>query len=109
MEKWLSQRSGEEVSWAGKGAFLFHTELCADIVTHVLMLCHYAHLWVLHGLAIHFIDAVLLMDVRFLATALYGRVRSAYTPDHLHLSAYHPASVSGSGWISHQSQFVVRA
>lgn len=80
VEKWLSHRSGEEVSWGSKGAFLFHTELVADIITHVLMLCHYVHLKVLNGLGIHFIDAVLLMDVRFLASALYGRVRCELVP-----------------------------
>ena len=39
--------------WSGKGSFLYHVELVADVLMHGVTLAHYMHVWFLHGLSFH--------------------------------------------------------
>jgi autocrine motility factor receptor len=45
-------------------SFLYHTNLVADVMSQLLTLAHYIHVWCLHGIAFQLIDAVLLLNIR---------------------------------------------
>jgi hypothetical protein len=47
------EQLGRWESWQGKGAFLYHLDLTADVAIHLLTLAHYMHVWFLHGLSFH--------------------------------------------------------
>lgn len=36
-------------AWEGKGVVLYHVELVADVMVHTMTICHYIHVWWLHG------------------------------------------------------------
>lgn len=74
----LSAKAGDDdpsAVWEGKGEMLFHVELVSDVLIHSLTLVHYLHVWYLHGLSIHVVDAVLLLDVRAVAGSLARRLK----------------------------------
>jgi autocrine motility factor receptor len=64
--------------WQGKGreAFLYRAELLADMAVHVLTLLHHVHVWVLHGISFHLLDALLLLDTRAVVVSFVQRVRT---------------------------------
>ncbi|KAG2485748.1 hypothetical protein HYH03_015557 [Edaphochlamys debaryana] len=61
--------------WSSKGSFLYHAELVADLLVHGATLAHYLHVWLLHGLSFHLIDAVLFLDMRAVMQSLLRRLR----------------------------------
>lgn len=65
-------------SWQGKGRerFFYHTELFADMAVHVLTLVHHMHVWLLHGMSFHLLDALLLLDTRVVVMSFVQRVRA---------------------------------
>eukprot|EP00197_Chlamydomonas_leiostraca_P007948 CAMPEP_0202862562 /NCGR_PEP_ID=MMETSP1391-20130828/3557_1 /ASSEMBLY_ACC=CAM_ASM_000867 /TAXON_ID=1034604 /ORGANISM="Chlamydomonas leiostraca, Strain SAG 11-49" /LENGTH=736 /DNA_ID=CAMNT_0049542111 /DNA_START=87 /DNA_END=2294 /DNA_ORIENTATION=- len=67
--------AGAAASWEGKGAVLYHVELVSDVLIHCLTIAHYMHVWYLHGLSFHIVDAVLLLDVRAVLGSLAKRLR----------------------------------
>ncbi|EFJ45639.1 hypothetical protein VOLCADRAFT_94007 [Volvox carteri f. nagariensis] len=67
---------GWDLGWPGKGNFLYHAELVADVLVHAVTLAHYLHVWVMHGLSFHFIDAMLFLDMRTVLLSLLRRLRS---------------------------------
>ncbi|GFR49983.1 hypothetical protein Agub_g12126 [Astrephomene gubernaculifera] len=58
------------------GSLLYHVELVADVAVHLLTLAHYLHVWVLHGLSFHLIDAMLFLDMRSVLSSLLRRLRT---------------------------------
>lgn len=44
---------GWDLGWSGKGSFLYHAELVADVLVHGFTLAHYMHVWILHGVSFH--------------------------------------------------------
>jgi hypothetical protein len=48
-----AEQLGRWESWEGKGAFLYHLDLAADVAIHLMTLAHYMHVWFLHGLSFH--------------------------------------------------------
>lgn len=65
-------------SWQGRGRdkFLYTLELSTDVAMHVLMLLHHVHVWVLHGLSFHLLDALLLLDTRAVVLSILQRLRT---------------------------------
>jgi autocrine motility factor receptor len=65
-------------SWQGKGRerFFYHTELLADVAVHLLTLLHHMHVWLLHGMSFHLLDALLLLDTRLVVMSLVTRVKA---------------------------------
>jgi hypothetical protein len=60
--------------WQGRAAFLAHAELGCELLLHTLTLLHYMHVWLLHGCALHLVDALLMLDARAVLLAAAGRV-----------------------------------
>lgn len=60
----------------GREAFLYRTELLADMAVHVLTLLHHTHVWLLHGISFHLLDALLLLDTRAVVMSFVQRVRA---------------------------------
>ncbi len=65
-------------SWQGKGRekFFYTTELLADVAVHLLTLLHHLHVWLLHGMSFHLLDAVLLLDTRMVVMSFVHRVKA---------------------------------
>lgn len=71
----MSARAGTDVSWEGRGTFIFYVDLVGDLAGHALLLGHYVHLWVLRGMGFHVLDFTMFFDMRALASALYNRIK----------------------------------
>lgn len=65
-------------SWQGKGRerFFYRTELMADVAVHLLTLLHHLHVWLLHGMSFHLLDALLLLDTRMVVVSFVQRVKA---------------------------------
>jgi autocrine motility factor receptor len=61
---------------AGRESFFYFSELAADGAVHLLTLAHHAHVWLLHGLSFHLLDALLLLDTRAVVVSALRRVRT---------------------------------
>jgi autocrine motility factor receptor len=62
--------------WEWRSALVYHLEFAADLTLHCLTMCHYLHLWSLHGLQLQLLDGMLLLDVRLLLGAIRRRLRN---------------------------------
>jgi hypothetical protein len=64
--------------WQSKGRekFFYQTELLADVAVHMLTLLHHLHVWLLHGMSLHLLDALLLLDTRVVVMSLLQRIRA---------------------------------
>ena len=60
--------------WQGRASFLAHAELGCELLLHALTLLHYLHVWLLHGCALHLVDALLMLDARAVLLAAASRV-----------------------------------
>lgn len=65
-------------NWQGSGRerFFYHTELLADMAVHLLTLLHHVHVWLLHGMSFHLLDALLLLDTRVVVVSFVQRVKA---------------------------------
>ncbi|OAY30501.1 E3 ubiquitin protein ligase RIN2 isoform X3 [Manihot esculenta] len=61
-----------------------------DMATLLMALGHYMHIWWLHGVALHLVDAVLFLNIRALLSAIIKRVRG-YAKLRTALGALHAA------------------
>ncbi|EPS71683.1 hypothetical protein M569_03075 [Genlisea aurea] len=58
-----------------KGMLVRNLGFFLDMMTMVMALAHYIHIWWLHGMAFHLIDAVLFLNIRALLSALVKRAK----------------------------------
>jgi hypothetical protein len=65
------------VAWnEGKNTLLYHVELASDLLVQLMTIAHYLHVWYLHGMTLHVVDAILLLDIRAVVNALGRRLQS---------------------------------
>ncbi|KAL0317637.1 UNVERIFIED_CONTAM: E3 ubiquitin protein ligase RIN2 [Sesamum angustifolium] len=88
LEIWLHHSAGDgascrlskifDVSPAGslgewKGILIRNFGFFLDMMTMLMALAHYLHIWWLHGMAFHLVDAVLFLNIRALLSAIVKR------------------------------------
>lgn len=76
--------------WQAKGRekFFYQTELFADVAVHMLTLVHHLHVWLLHGMSFHLLDALLLLDTRVVVMSLLQRLRAHMSHRWVHGSTW---------------------
>ncbi|XP_019200463.1 PREDICTED: E3 ubiquitin protein ligase RIN2 [Ipomoea nil] len=90
LDIWLHHSSGDiansrmsklfDVSAAGsflewKCVLIRNVGFFLDMMTLLMALAHYVHIWWLHGMAFHLMDAVLFLNIRALLSAIVKRVK----------------------------------
>ncbi|KDP22422.1 hypothetical protein JCGZ_26253 [Jatropha curcas] len=73
-----------------KGILIRNLGFSLDMATLLMALGHYMHIWWLHGVAFHLVDAVLFLNIRALLSAIIKRVRG-YVKLRIALGALHAA------------------
>lgn len=73
-----------------KGMLIRNLGFSLDMATLLMALGHYMHIWWLHGVAFHLVDAVLFLNIRALFSAIIKRVRG-YVKLRIALGALHAA------------------
>ncbi|XP_062153729.1 E3 ubiquitin protein ligase RIN2 isoform X2 [Alnus glutinosa] len=58
-----------------KGILIRNLGFSLDMATLLMALGHYVHIWWLHGMAFHLVDAVLFLNIRALLSAIWKRVK----------------------------------
>lgn len=58
-----------------KGILIRNMGFLLDMMTLLMALAHYVHIWWLHGMAFHLVDAVLFLNIRALLSAIVKRVK----------------------------------
>ncbi|KAM3730422.1 hypothetical protein ACB098_12G086400 [Castanea mollissima] len=58
--------------WEWKGILIRNVGFSLDMATLLMALGHYVHIWWLHGMAFHLVDAVLFLNIRVNICALLG-------------------------------------
>ncbi|XP_041007635.1 E3 ubiquitin protein ligase RIN2-like isoform X1 [Juglans microcarpa x Juglans regia] len=58
-----------------KGILIRNLGFSLDIATILMALSHYVHIWWLHGMAFHLVDAILFLNIRALLSALLKRIK----------------------------------
>ncbi|GLT39801.1 hypothetical protein SLA2020_139710 [Shorea laevis] len=58
-----------------KGILIRNLGFILDMATLLMALGHYLHIWWLHGMAFHLIDAVLFLNIRALLSAIVKRIK----------------------------------
>ncbi|XXG43098.1 hypothetical protein AAC387_Pa01g3211 [Persea americana] len=61
--------------WEWKGILNRNVGFCLDLMTLLMSVGHYLHIWWLHGMAFHFVDAVLFLILRALISAIVKRIK----------------------------------
>ncbi|XP_024979977.1 E3 ubiquitin protein ligase RIN2 [Cynara cardunculus var. scolymus] len=61
--------------WEWKSVILRNLGFFLDIMTFLMALGHYVHIWRLHGMTFHLVDAVLFLNIRALLSAVLKRTR----------------------------------
>ncbi|KAL3524161.1 hypothetical protein ACH5RR_016995 [Cinchona calisaya] len=61
--------------WEWKGILNRNLGFFLDMMTFLMALAHYLHIWWLHGMAFHLIDAVLFLNIRALLSAIVKRIK----------------------------------
>ncbi|CAI0462357.1 unnamed protein product [Linum tenue] len=61
--------------WEWKGTLTRNLGFTLDMATLLMALGHYVHIWWLHGVAFHLVDAVLFLNIRALLSAIIKRVK----------------------------------
>ncbi|KAI3793105.1 hypothetical protein L1987_35718 [Smallanthus sonchifolius] len=61
--------------WEWKSVILRNLGFFLDIMTLLMALGHYVHIWRLHGMTFHLVDAVLFLNIRALLSAVAKRIR----------------------------------
>ncbi|KAI3458294.1 hypothetical protein Pfo_014957 [Paulownia fortunei] len=90
LELWLHHSAGDgancrlskifDMSPAGslgewKGILIRNLGFFLDMMTMLMALAHYLHIWWLHGMAFHLVDAVLFLNIRALLSAIVKRAK----------------------------------
>ncbi|KAG9134431.1 hypothetical protein Leryth_022378 [Lithospermum erythrorhizon] len=65
--------TGSLAEW--KGILTRHLGFFLDLMTLFMALAHYLHIWWLHGMAFHLVDAVLFLNIRALLSAMAKRMK----------------------------------
>ncbi|WMV33866.1 hypothetical protein MTR67_027251 [Solanum verrucosum] len=58
-----------------KGVLIRNMGFLLDMLTLLMALAHYVHIWWLHGMAFHLVDAILFLNIRALLSAIVKRVK----------------------------------
>ncbi|KAJ6943228.1 E3 ubiquitin protein ligase RIN2-like isoform X1 [Populus alba x Populus x berolinensis] len=66
-------RSGSLLEW--KGILIRDLGFLLDMAVLLMALGHYVHIWWLHGVALHLVDAVLFFNIRALLSAIIKRIK----------------------------------
>ncbi|CAI9771832.1 unnamed protein product [Fraxinus pennsylvanica] len=61
--------------WEWKGILIRNLGFFLDMMTLLMAIAHYLHIWLLHGMAFHLVDAVLFLNIRALLSACIKRAR----------------------------------
>lgn len=61
--------------WEWKGILIRNVGFSLDMATLLMALGHYVHIWWLHGMAFHLVDAVLFLNIRALLGAMFKRIK----------------------------------
>ncbi|PIN22400.1 E3 ubiquitin ligase [Handroanthus impetiginosus] len=61
--------------WEWKGILIRNLGFFLDMMTMLMALAHYLHIWWLHGMAFHLVDAVLFLNIRALLSAIVKRAK----------------------------------
>ncbi|CDP05329.1 unnamed protein product [Coffea canephora] len=61
--------------WEWKGILNRNLGFFLDMMTFFMALAHYLHIWWLHGMAFHLVDAVLFLNIRALLSAIVKRIK----------------------------------
>ncbi|CAN0902540.1 E3 ubiquitin protein ligase RIN2 [Linum grandiflorum] len=61
--------------WEWKGSLTRNVGFALDMATLLMALGHYVHIWWLHGVAFHLVDAILFLNIRALLSAIIKRVK----------------------------------
>ncbi|XP_020867639.1 E3 ubiquitin protein ligase RIN3 isoform X2 [Arabidopsis lyrata subsp. lyrata] len=83
-----SMTAGSLLEW--KGLLNRNLGFFLDMATLVMALGHYLHIWWLHGMAFHLVDAVLFLNIRALLSAILKRIKG-YIKLRVALGALHAA------------------
>ncbi|KAG7533813.1 Zinc finger RING-type [Arabidopsis thaliana x Arabidopsis arenosa] len=83
-----SMTAGSLLEW--KGLLNRNLGFFLDMATLVMALGHYLHIWWLHGMAFHLMDAVLFLNIRALLSAILKRIKG-YIKLRVALGALHAA------------------
>ncbi|GFZ15199.1 RPM1 interacting protein 2 [Actinidia rufa] len=90
LDIWLNHSAGNNTScqssklfdisaagslWEWKGFLTRNLGFFLDIMTLLMALGHYVHIWWLHGMAFHLVDAVLFLNIRALLSAIVKRTK----------------------------------
>ncbi|GBG70003.1 hypothetical protein CBR_g4830 [Chara braunii] len=70
-----SQTGAGPSTWEWRGSFLYHTNLILEVSNLLLMLCHFVHVWYLHGINPQLLDALLFLNIRTLLLKLRRRLQ----------------------------------
>ncbi|KAG6782636.1 hypothetical protein POTOM_012046 [Populus tomentosa] len=66
-------RAGSLLEW--KGILIRDLGFLLDMAALLMALGHYVHIWWLHGVALHLVDAVLFFNIRALLSAIIKRIK----------------------------------
>ncbi|KAJ6933376.1 E3 ubiquitin protein ligase RIN2-like isoform X1 [Populus alba x Populus x berolinensis] len=66
-------RAGSLLEW--KGILIRDLGFSLDMAALLMALGHYVHIWWLHGVALHLVDAVLFFNIRALLSAIIKRIK----------------------------------
>ncbi|OVA09802.1 zinc finger protein [Macleaya cordata] len=80
--------AGSLLEW--KGILIRNCGFLLDIMTLLMALGHYLHIWWLHGMAFHLVDAVIFLNIRALISAVIKRIKG-FIKLRLALSTLHGA------------------
>ncbi|GFQ05864.1 E3 ubiquitin protein ligase rin2 [Phtheirospermum japonicum] len=58
-----------------KGILIRNVGFFLDMMTMLMALAHYLHIWWLHGMAFHLVDAVLFLNIRAILSAIVRRAK----------------------------------
>ncbi|XP_042494923.1 E3 ubiquitin protein ligase RIN2-like [Macadamia integrifolia] len=86
----IFDRSAAGSLWEWKGILIRNFGFFLDMMTLLMALGHYLHIWWLHGMAFHLVDAVLFLNIRALASTIYKRIKG-FVKLRIALSALHEA------------------
>ncbi|KAL7146531.1 hypothetical protein ABFS83_06G047500 [Erythranthe nasuta] len=73
-----------------KGMLIRNLGFFLDMMTMLMALAHYLHIWWLHGMAFHLVDAVLFLNIRALLSAIVKRAKG-FIKLHIALGTLHGA------------------
>ncbi|KAL3521422.1 hypothetical protein ACH5RR_019571 [Cinchona calisaya] len=76
--------------WEWKGILNRNLGFFLDMMTFLMALAHYLHIWWLHGMAFHLVDAVLFLNIRALLSAIVKRIKG-FVKLRMALSTLHEA------------------